>query len=112
MSNLIESKPKVIATAAIWGGAVTMLALCIPIVAISENPYIPLAVILGASGSSAAVWISADQKQKQGSQAPLAAELTQLADRVANLEVIATHNEDAIQSLRIKTQNDTLNLKR
>ena len=46
-----ESNPKVRATTAIWGCAVGMLGICIPLVAITNSGIIlPLLVIIGAAG--------------------------------------------------------------
>ncbi|MDJ1168078.1 hypothetical protein PMG71_01400 [Roseofilum sp. BLCC_M154] len=49
---------KIAATAIIWPCAVAMLAICIPIVKVVKSEFVPLAVILGASGSTALVWFS------------------------------------------------------
>ncbi|MBP0027873.1 hypothetical protein PN466_19850 [Roseofilum reptotaenium CS-1145] len=49
---------KIAATAIIWPCAVVMLALCIPIVKVVKSEFVPLAIILGASGSTALVWFS------------------------------------------------------
>lgn len=49
---------KIAATAIIWPCAVAMLAICIPIVKVVKSEFVPLVVILGASGSTALVWFS------------------------------------------------------
>jgi len=49
---------KIAATAIIWPCAVAMLAICVPIVKEVKSEFVPLAVILGASGSTAVVWFS------------------------------------------------------
>lgn len=53
---------KIGTTAIIWGFATGMLAICIPLVSMTESGIIlPLAVILGAAGSTVVVWLSASQ---------------------------------------------------
>ena len=64
----MESKPlgiggKIGTTAIIWGFATGMLAICIPLVSITESGTIlPLAVILGATASTVVVWLSSSQQ--------------------------------------------------
>ncbi len=73
-------------TAVIWGCAVGMFALCIPLIAIAKSGLIlPVLVILGASGGTAAVWLSPDQQRKENILT-----IKALEDRVMNLETIYT----------------------
>jgi hypothetical protein len=49
---------KIGATAIIWGFATGMLAICIPLVNITDSGIVlPLAVIIGATGSTLSVWL-------------------------------------------------------
>ncbi|MEQ9670831.1 hypothetical protein [Coleofasciculus sp. G2-EDA-02] len=53
---------KLAATAIIWGFATGMLGICIPLVSMTESGVIlPLAVIIGASFTTAVVWLSFSQ---------------------------------------------------
>lgn len=50
---------KLAATAIIWGFATGMLGICIPLVSMTDSGVIlPLAVIIGASFTTAVVWLS------------------------------------------------------
>ena len=88
---------KIAATAIIWPCAVAMLALCIPIVKEVKSEWVPLAVILGATGSTALVWFSpaiASGKQENewyGSAATLDPQATTLVKTVDS-EDITTQN--------------------
>ncbi len=54
---------KIGTTAIIWGFSTGMLAICIPLVSITKSGIIlPLAVILGATGSTIAVWLSSTKQ--------------------------------------------------
>jgi hypothetical protein len=70
----MESKPpgigiKIGTTAIIWGFATGMLAICIPLVSMTESGIIlPLAVILGATGSTVVVWLSSGQQPRKIAQ--------------------------------------------
>jgi len=84
-----ESNPKVRATGAIWGLATAMLGLCIPLVAITSSGIIlPLLVILGAVGGTAAVWLSSTQHQQAGLRSAQAVKA--LEERIVALETICT----------------------
>ena len=68
MGQKSKKNPKVQATSVIWGCAVGMLGVCIPLVAITESGIIlPLLVILGAGGGTAGVWFSPDKSQPEDS---------------------------------------------
>ncbi|MFM7438951.1 MAG: hypothetical protein ACKO2V_10170 [Snowella sp.] len=54
---------KIGTTAIIWGFATGMLAICIPLVSITKSGAIlPLAIILGSTASTIAVWLSSSQQ--------------------------------------------------
>jgi hypothetical protein len=65
-ARVMDSKPlgmggKIGATAIIWGLATGMLAICIPLVSMTKSGVIlPMAVILGATASTLAVWLSSN----------------------------------------------------
>lgn len=81
-----DRDPKVRATATIWGCAIGMFGICIPLVAITKSGVVlPLMVLLGAGGSTAVVW-AADKRQLEASQ--LAQTVQALEERVMNLETI------------------------
>jgi len=93
-----KTDPKVVSSAIIWGFATGMLAICIPLVAVTRSGVIlPLAVILGASGSTAIVWRSPKKHQPSGNMPELMNSVKQLNERVGNLEVICSSNEFDIQ---------------
>ncbi|MEO0770515.1 MAG: hypothetical protein AAFY72_13995 [Cyanobacteria bacterium J06649_4] len=83
-----EENPKVRATSMIWGCAIGMLGVCIPIVAITESGILlPLLVALSASGGTAAVWFLPDKHQRE-EETRLAQQIKMLEDRVVDLETI------------------------
>lgn len=81
------------ATAVIWGCALGMFALCIPLTAIAKSgPLLPILVILGAGGGTAAVWFSPDKYRREDAPTVRA-----LEDRVMNLETIYTSLPDVVE---------------
>ena len=85
--------PRVQATSAIWGIAVGMLGVCIPLVGITDSGVIlPLLVILGASASTVSVWRTRSQLQAPREQ-QLVKTVAQLEERVRNLETICSDLE-------------------
>ena len=95
--RLAEYRQKSRATAVIWSCAVGMFALCIPLTAVANSGVIlPLLVILGASGGTAAVWFSSDKPRKADAMA-----IKALEDRVMNLETIYTSLPEGDQSLQL-----------
>ncbi|MBE9127765.1 MULTISPECIES: hypothetical protein [unclassified Coleofasciculus] len=91
-----ETKAKIATTAIIWGFGTGMLAICIPLVAITKSGVIlPLAVILGASGGTAVVWRSASQQSRDALE--LTSNVKQLNERVGTLETICSSDELDIQ---------------
>ena len=82
-----EKNPKVQATETIWGCAICLLALSIPLVAITESGIIlPLLVILSTGGGMAAVWFAPDKRPQ--AEAHLIQTMKALEERVMNLETI------------------------
>jgi hypothetical protein len=93
-----EENPKVRATASIWGCSVGMLGICIPLVAITKSGILlPLLVILGAGGGTAAVWFAPDKRQQE--ELRLNQTVKALEERVINLEAIYTSLPEAPKSL-------------
>lgn len=83
---------RVTATSRIWGIAAGMLAICIPLSAVTRSgPILPIAVITGAAFGTGAVWQSSDKKSRYNSLQPHT--LEQLEQRIANLETIAAGGE-------------------
>jgi hypothetical protein len=86
-------------TTRIWGCAVGMLGICIPLTAVTNSgPILPLGVVAGAAVGTAVVWRSSDKK----SQIELApSQLQQIEQRLANLETIVG-SDDLDMRLKIK----------
>lgn len=108
-SDSTESDPKVRATAAIWGCAVGMFGICIPLVAITESGVLlPLLVMLGAGGGTVAVWVAPDKRQRE--EISLVQTVKSLEERVMNLETIYTSLPDTAKPLEIsETKKDSGN---
>ncbi|MBL1178393.1 hypothetical protein [Pantanalinema sp. GBBB05] len=84
-----ERDPRVRATAAIWGCAIGMFGICIPLTAITNSGVVlPLLVLLGAGGGTAAVWLAPNKRQQ--AEIHLAQTVKALEERVMNLETIYT----------------------
>ena len=81
-----EKNPKVEATETIWGYAIAMLAMCIPLVAITESGLWPFLVALSAGGGTAAVWFAPDKRPPE--ERHLVQTMKALEERVINLETI------------------------
>lgn len=87
--KLSKKNPKVRATASIWGIAAGMLAICIPLVPVTGSGIVlPLIVILGASGGTAAVWLSAEPLRRE--EFRLTQKVEALEERIMTLETICT----------------------
>jgi len=87
-----NSDPRTKSTSIIWGCAVGMFALCIPLVRLTKSAaIIPFAIALGAGASTAAVWRS-DRKTQNRSEHEQQA-LRAIEERIANLETIASHGK-------------------
>ena len=88
-------------TTKIWGFAVAMLGICIPLVAVvSERAgnglvaaILPIAVIAGATASTAAVWIFGNTSSipSPSHDKQLNQQLEQMEERLANLEMISSY---------------------
>jgi hypothetical protein len=89
-AKAVKKSPQLKAIESIWGLAIGMLGICIPLVAITESGIIlPLAVILGASGTSAVIGSTDKQQQDQ----ELHNSIKALEERVMNLETIVSQGE-------------------
>jgi hypothetical protein len=78
---------KVGATGIIWGFATGMLAICIPLVSITKSGAIlPLVTLLGASGSTVAVWRSS--RKHSATTVELLDHVKALNKRIETLEAI------------------------
>ena len=88
---------KVGTTAIIWGFATAMMALSIPLVAISHSgAVLPLAVILGTSVSTVAIWRSDNKKSVESFK-----DFQQLEQRVRDLETICSSEDfDTIKQFK------------
>ena len=85
------SDPRTQVTYVIWGCAVGMFALCIPLAALNRGALIiSAAVALGAGTGTVAVWKSDPHSKRR-----MADEQTMrsLEERITNLEAIASHSE-------------------
>lgn len=71
---------------AIWGITVGILGICIPLVALTDSgPFLPSLALLGATISSSIVWLT--KSPQQSDSAELEQKVTELAHRVAQLEI-------------------------
>ena len=96
-----QKNSKVKATSVIWGCAVGMLGICIPLVAITESGIIlPLLVILGAGSGTAAVWFSPEFTQPEES------DLKSLEERIITLETIYTSLPDTMEPFPLPETED------
>gem|GEM_PF-689174 len=85
---------KTATTAIIWAFATGMLAICIPLVALTGSGVIlPLAVLLGASGGTAVVWRS----DRNRNTFKLTNDISQLQQRIVDLETICSSDEINLQ---------------
>ncbi|MBD2441446.1 hypothetical protein [Nostoc sp. FACHB-110] len=83
---------RAVTTTRIWGITVGILAVCIPLSAVTRSgAVLPLAAIGGATVGTIAIWRSDDKKSKAGYLQPQQVEL--LEQRIANLETIVSHEE-------------------
>lgn len=86
---------KIAAIAIIWSLATGMLAICIPLVSITQSGMIlPLAVILGVNWSTRIIWQSSIQN------AELMSNVQPLNERVVNLEAICSDEVEKQKKLR------------
>lgn len=86
-------------TTRIWGCAVGMLGICIPLTAITNSgSIIPLGVVAGAAVGTAVVWRSSDKKSQTELEP---SQLQKIEQRLANLETIVGSDDLDIR-LKIK----------
>ena len=92
-------------TTKIWGCAMGMLGISIPLSAIvgqhggGAAAIIPLSVIAGAAISTAAIWNPFAARSKQApSKGPEAERVAELEERVASLEMILNYEEKLLES--------------
>ncbi|NEO98194.1 MAG: hypothetical protein F6K58_05770 [Symploca sp. SIO2E9] len=94
-------------TTKIWSYATGMLALCIPLSAVTRSGAIlPLAVVTGATVSTVVVWKS--DKKSQNLLQPH--QLQQIEERLANLETIAASESLQLQSQLQQLESSDRNL--
>lgn len=87
-----NSDPRIQSTSIIWGCAVGMFALCIPLVRITKGAaIIPVAIALGAGAGTVAVWRPDRQTQNRSEHEQQS--IRSLEERIANLETIASHGK-------------------
>ena len=83
--------PKNQATSMIWGCAVGMFALCIPLTEVAgSGPILPTLVIEGAIMGTAAVWFTPGKHRKEEMLA-----IKALEDRIIDIEAICTSLPEA-----------------
>ncbi|GAB1538274.1 hypothetical protein NUACC21_09320 [Scytonema sp. NUACC21] len=91
---------RVVATTRIWGIAMGMMAICIPLTAITRTAILPLATITGAAVGTVVVWRSDNKKSKNNSYISQQ-QIELLEQRMANLETIVS-SEDFDLRMKIK----------
>lgn len=88
-NNSERNGARVGATAIVWSLATGIMAICIPLVKISQSGVIlPLAVITGVSISTIAIWLGSNQKAVK-----LSDNFQQIEQRVRDLEAISSIEE-------------------
>lgn len=96
MTPKSERNIRVAATSKIWSFATGMLALCIPLSAVTKSGAIlPLAVLSGAAVGTVAVWRSSDNQSRNSLSSTNSIKM--LEQRVANLETICNSQELDLQ---------------
>ena len=88
--------PRLATTAIIWGFATAMMAICIPMIGMTIDMtrlaiILPLAVVLGASGSTVIVWRSRDEQRREIDE--LTNQFRLIQERVIDLETICSTQE-------------------
>lgn len=84
-NNEVKKDDRVRATSIIWGCAVGMLGVCIPLTAITKSGAIPVAVIIAAGAGTVAVW-------RDSSRSP-SSKIAELEARIIDLETISSSLE-------------------
>ena len=88
---------RVAATSKIWAFATGMLAICIPLTAVTRSGAIlPIVVISGATVGTVAVWRRSDNQSRNSPL--LTNSIKELEQRVANLEIICSSQELDLQN--------------
>ena len=78
----------------VWGSALVMLAICIPLCYILKSAVLPLAVIISAAVVTFYVWNSSELSGSENSEnEALRAKVKELEERLANVEVINRFEE-------------------
>jgi hypothetical protein len=91
MSNP-QHDPRVMMTTRIWGMAVAMLAICVPMIEISDDLVpLPVLVILGTVASTFVVWRSAGRQSDDSTL--LSYQLRELQQQLARLEISSTDDD-------------------
>jgi hypothetical protein len=97
MARKPEKDIRVAATSRLWGFATGMLAICIPLTAVTRSGVIlPIAVLLTAAVGTIAVWRKSDNQPRINPL--LTNNIKALEQRVANLEIICSSQELDLQS--------------
>ena len=83
---------RIATTAIIWGFATGMMAICIPIIDMTNDAVIlPLAVVLGTSISTVAVWRNGNRQS--GEIDELTNKFRVIQERITDLETICSARE-------------------
>jgi hypothetical protein len=83
---------KVATTAIIWAFATAMLAICIPLVGVTQSGSIlPLTLILGVTGITAVVWRT--NSTGDGNISELKNNVAELQQRIVDLEAICSSDD-------------------
>lgn len=108
MAHKPEKDIRVAATSRMWGFATLMLAICIPLTAVTRSGAIlPVAVIFTAAVSTVAVWRKSDNQPKISPLLPNT--IKALEQRVSNLEIICSSQELDLQSKIRQLESETKN---
>lgn len=97
--------PRTAALNNVWGSALAMLALCIPLCAVLRSAMIPILVVAGTAIVSLYIWWSgAAEREADTSEADaLRDKIKELEDRLANVEVI-NRFEDRLAEKRLRQE--------
>jgi len=98
-----DSRPAALGN--IWGSAIAMLVLCIPLAAVSRTANLPLIIIVGTAVVSLYIWWSgsAERKAESSEADELRAKIKELEERLANVEVI-NRFEDRLAEKRLRLE--------
>jgi hypothetical protein len=96
---------RIAALGGIWSGAIVMLALCIPLAAVSRSANLPLIVIVGTGLVSLYIWQSGSAARKEDTSEAdaLRDKIKELEERLANVEVI-NRFEDRLADKRLRQE--------